>query len=138
MTQASLETFLKAWQVDPAGMKPGVEDFLAFFSSEKGVRLDFNARPGVSYSIRVKHENQKKRSLFAMVDIIDDDPENRWLSVCFYGDMVTDPEEAGDLVPGGLLGEDGYCFDLEDPENAAYIRNRLQEACGAASLESLS
>lgn len=133
MTQTAIAAFLKEWQTDPAGMKAVVEDFLAFLASEKGVVLDFNARPGVSYSLRARHENQKKRSLFAMVDIIDDDPENRWLSVCFYGDMVTDPEDVGDLVPGGLLGEDGYCFDLEDPENAPYIRERLQEACRAAS-----
>lgn len=135
MSLTPFQSFLDSWQTDNAGMKPVVEDFAAFLSAQEGVVLDFNARPGVSYSLRAKHENQKKRSLFAMVDIIDDDPENRWLSVCFYGDMVTDPEEVGDLVPGGLLGEDGYCFDLEDPENASYIRERLQEACKAAGLE---
>jgi hypothetical protein len=38
-----------------------------------------------------------------MVDVIDDDPEVRWLSVCFYGEMITDPDEAGELIPEGLL-----------------------------------
>ena len=65
-----------------------------------------------------------------MVDVIDDDPEDRWLSVCFYGEMVTDPQEAGDLVPEGLLGEDGYCFDMYeyDEQEVAYLKERLTEA----------
>ena len=65
-----------------------------------------------------------------MVDIVDDDPENRWLSVCFYGDTITDPSEAGDLVPGGLLGEDGYCFDLYEYDDAviSYLEDRIGEA----------
>ncbi len=69
-----------------------------------------------------------------MVDIVDDDPGKRWLSVCFYGDSVTDPEEAGNLIPGGLLGEDGYCFDLyaNDPETVAYLKKRIDEAHGNA------
>jgi len=68
--------------------------------------------------------------LFVMVDIVDDDPENRWLSVCFYGDMITDPNEEGDLVPEGLLGEDGYCFDLCEYDEAAisYLEQRIDEA----------
>ena len=45
-----------------------------------------------------------------MVDIIDDDPADRWLSVCFYDELVDDPKGLGDEVPGGLLGEDAKCF----------------------------
>jgi len=84
----------------------------------------------VSYSVRPKHELQKKRALYAMVDVIDDDPDNRWLSVCFYGEMITDPEEKGDLIPEGLLGEDGYCFDLDeyDAKDLDYLKLRLTEA----------
>lgn len=133
MTQAAIQTFLENWREDPAGMKPVVEDFLTFLAAQEGVTLDFNARPGVSYSLRARHAHQKNRSLFTMIDIIDDDPGQRWLSVCFYGDMVTDPDEVGDLVPGGLLGEDGHCFDLEDTEGAAYIRQRIEEACRTAA-----
>ena len=65
-----------------------------------------------------------------MVDVIDDDPESRWLSVCFYGDDITDPDELGDLVPQGLLGEDGYCFDVteHDARIIAYLGDRIGEA----------
>jgi hypothetical protein len=104
-------------------------------SSDLGVSFAFKGRAGVSYSLRAKHENQKGRDLFVMVDVIDDDPEARWLSVCFYGDLITDPDEKGDLVPGGLAGDDGYCFNLDewDENEIAYLEERLGEACANAS-----
>ena len=88
------------------------------------------ARPGVSYSLRAKHQHQTQRPLFAMVDIIDDDPDERWLSVCFFGEMISDPDELGDFVPEGLLGEDAHCFDIEefDEDLMAYVTARLDEA----------
>lgn len=94
--------------------------------------FNFKSRPGVSYSLRacLNNQNHEKKRLFALVDIIDDDPQNRWLSVCFYTEMVTDPEEIGNLVPEGILGDDGYCFDLYefDPALIAYVRQRVDEA----------
>ena len=70
-----------------------------------------------------------------MVDVVDDDPADRWLSVCFYGDMITDPDEEGDLIPEGLLGQDGYCFDADDPDpdKAEYLAARIGEAYTSAS-----
>lgn len=72
-----------------------------------------------------------------MVDVIDDDPADRWLSVCFYKELVDDPEQLGDEVPGGLLGEDARCFDLSQPDEdmVRYIEQRLSEACRAAAEE---
>ncbi|MFK5953281.1 MAG: hypothetical protein QM498_09515 [Desulfobacterium sp.] len=104
----------------------------------EGITLEFNARPGVSYSLRPRHKNQSERKLFAMADVIDDDPTERWLSVCFYGDMVTDPDEKGDLIPEGLMGDDGYCFDLDeyDEGGVEYIKARLTEAFESAASES--
>ncbi len=68
-----------------------------------------------------------------MVDVIEDDP--RWLSVCFYGDSISDPDEKGDFVPKGLLGEDAVCFDLEayDEEDLGYLEGRIDEARLGAS-----
>ncbi|MFZ5563507.1 MAG: hypothetical protein ACOZBW_05595, partial [Thermodesulfobacteriota bacterium] len=73
--------------------------------------------------------------LFAVVDVIDDDPGNRWLSVCFYGETITDPDERGGLIPGGLLGEDGYCFDMDEADDAltTYLQKRMDEAYSAAA-----
>ena len=66
------------------------------------------------------------------MDVIED-VDGRWLSVCFYADTVSDPEERGNLVPLGLLGEDGYCFDVEEPDTVleAYVLERIDEARGS-------
>ena len=70
-----------------------------------------------------------------LVDVVDDEPEARWLSVCFYADMVNDPEELGDFVPSGLMGKDACCLNLEedDPAMRDYILARLGEAAASAA-----
>ncbi len=109
--------------------------FRKYLSEKEGVALDFVSRPGLTYSLRAVHANQKVKNLFVMVDVIED--ALRWLSVCFYSDMITDPEEKGDFVPGGLLGENAICFDIETWDDALiqYIECRMDEACRGAARE---
>ena len=125
-----LDTFIAEWTDNDTQTKKAFEELLAHLKILGDCELDFNARPKVSYSLRPRHTAQKNRALFAMVDVIDDNPEERWLSVCFYGEMISDPDEAGDLIPEGLLGEDGYCFDLYeyDADEVAYLKERLTQA----------
>ena len=125
-----LEDFINNWTETESKTRQAFIEIYEHLKTLEDTTLEFNARPKVSYSLRPRHNSQKKRSLFAMVDVIDDDPEERWLSVCFYGDMITDPEETGDLIPEGLLGEDGYCFDLYeyDKDEILYLKQRLSQA----------
>ncbi len=130
---ADIETFLADW---PGTDQPLREVFRLFYqklSAMAGVTLSFTARPGVSYSLRPRRDQGDGRDFFAIVDVIDDEPEARWLSVCFYQDMITDPEGLGQAIPGGLAGSDGYCFDIYDdnPVLTDYLVARLSEA-GAA------
>ena len=122
-----LDDFLASWEATAEGNKAAFVD-LKTHLEQLGAILQFVPRPGITYSLRAKDPAQKKRELFVMVDVIEDSP--RWLSVCFYQDLVTDPEERGDAVPGGLLGEDAICFDMESatPEAVAYLKARLDEA----------
>lgn len=134
--ESEIEAFLSEW--GGKGDQPMKNWFQLFFETVKtmeDVDLQFVARPGVSFSIRPKHLSQIDRDLFAIIDVIDDDPEERWLSVCFYGDMITDPEGRGEVIPGGLSGSDGYCFDMfeDDKQLAAYLVDRLKEAARAAA-----
>ncbi len=126
----AIEAFLHNWTETGSGTRKAFTELYHHLKTLADTTLDFNERPGVSYSLRPRHRNQSERSLFAMVDVIDDNPDERWLSVCFYGEMVSDPDEAGDLIPEGLLGEDGYCFDLYeyDPDEIEYLKQRLSEA----------
>jgi hypothetical protein len=130
-----LATFIDTWTTDPNRTKDCFCALKTHLDGLDGIKLDFVSRPGITYSLRAAHENQTKRSLFAMVDVIDDDPDDRWLSVCFYNELVDDPKELGDEVPGGLMGEDAKCFDLyeSDDDMVGYIKERLQTACLAAA-----
>ncbi len=132
--EQDLETFLKAWKDSPQLIKEAFVRLKENLTIKKDLKFAFKARPGVSYSLRATHVLQKERALFLIMDVIDDDPKNRWLSVCFYPDMITDPEERGNLIPLGLLGEDGYCFDLEewDEKYLRYLQARQDEAYKAA------
>jgi hypothetical protein len=125
-----MKKFIDEWEENDTRTKQAFTELLDHLNSLEDTTLDFNARPGVSYSLRPRHTHQTERSLFAMVDVIDDDPKERWLSVCFYGEMITDPDEAGDLIPEGLMGEDGYCFDLYEYDlgEMAYLKERLTQA----------
>lgn len=133
--KAEIDEFLAGWEGDEQPMRNRFEAMYKQLAAMDNVELQFVARAGVSYSIRPKHANQQERDLFAIVDVIDDDPAERWLSVCFYGDMITDPEDRGELIPGGLAGSDGYCFDMfdDDESMASYLRDRLDEAAGSAA-----
>lgn len=126
--ESELTAFVEQWQDTPERNKETFVRFKEFLQDKEGTRLEFIQRPGLTYSMRAVHAGPKTRALFALVDVIEDDP--RWLSVCFYGEMITDVEEIGDFVPEGLLGEDAICFDLEeaDDERVTYIEARLDEA----------
>ncbi|MCF8069665.1 MAG: hypothetical protein K9L30_13890 [Desulfobacterales bacterium] len=128
-----LNTFIEEWKASPEKNKEAFIHFKDYLAGKEGVTLDFLPRPGVTYSLRAVHENQEDKELFVMVDVIEDEP--RWLSICFYGEMVEDPDEIGDYVPEGLLGEDAVCFDYEKQDEALmrYIEERLDEACRSAS-----
>lgn len=130
-----MEEFLKNWQIDPLEAKPAFLEYKELIENSPGVKTEFLARPGISFSLRATNPQNKNRNILALVDVVDDEPDNRWLSVCFYADSVTDPDEAGDFVPQGLLGEDALCFNLDenDPEIKKYIKERLAEALAGAN-----
>ncbi len=131
--EQALSQFIEEWKDTPEQNKKAFLRLKSFLESKEGVVFDFVPRAGVTYSLRAAHSNQTNKSLYVMVDVIEDEP--RWLSVCFYGDMITDPDERGDFVPEGLLGADAVCFDLEEwnEELLAYIEARLSEAHESAA-----
>ena len=133
--EQEVERLLQGWHSDPLGGKTAFLEYYQWLAAQTGVRLEWKARPGVSYSLRAVHEAQQDRPLFALVDVVDDDAAARWLSICFYADMVTDPEERGDFVPQGLLGRDACCLnvDEDDADMRAYVLVRLDEAAASAA-----
>lgn len=118
---------LDAWAESPDGNRQGFIRLHKVLSSREGVVLEFHSRPGLTSSLRALIPG-RQRPLFVMVDVIEDEP--RWLSVCFFNDMVQDPEERGAFVPGGLLGSDALCFDLDacTEGELSYVVARMEEA----------
>lgn len=133
--EQDLNMFIEEWTDTPEKNREMFLHFRKYLSEKEGVVLDFVSRPGLTYSLRAVHANQKVKNLFVMVDVIED--ALRWLSICFYSDMITDPEEKGDFVPGGLSGENAICFDIEAWDDALiqYIECRMDEACRDAARE---
>ena len=107
-----IDNFINGWVEDPFETKAIFNSLFQDLKQKEDVTIEFHERPGITYSLRGIHKNQKDRPLFVMIDVIDDDPKQRWLSVCFYGDMIEHLDEQGDLIPEGLLGSDGYCLTL--------------------------
>jgi hypothetical protein len=133
-----INAFLETWQGKSQQIRDSFVRLKNHLAAKDSLLYTFKARPGVSYSLRAKHVLQQTRELFVIMDVIDDDPDSRWLSVCFYPDMITDPEERGNIIPLGLLDEDGYCFDYDewDEEFLGYLETRLDEAHEKGSKES--
>jgi hypothetical protein len=125
-----LEALLEGWTESETKTKAAFANYKDLLLSFEDTSLSFKGRPGVSFSLRAKHDKQTERELFVLVDVVDDDPEDRWLSVCFYADMINDADELGDWVPGGLMGEDACCFNLDEDDAAmrAYIKDRITDA----------
>ncbi len=132
---AHIDAWLENWQDDPLGGKKAFLHYYSWLQNTPHLLLEFKERPGVSYSLRAKHNKQEERPLFVLIDVVDDEPEARWLSVCFYADMVKDPQELGDFVPQGLMGQDALCLNLEEDNEDMrhYIMQRIEEAATMAA-----
>ena len=133
------EEFLIGWREDDPALKKCFARLVTVLRSLEGVSCTFTARPGISYSLRPKYHRQQERDFFMIIDVIDDDPDSRWLSICFYADLISDPEERGEVIPGGLAGGDGYCFDLfaDDEELVEYLENRSREAYESVKIRAM-
>lgn len=134
-----LSLVLADWPEDQAGLRRAFQELTAFAQDLPGARGSLVSRAGVSHSFRADLATPGKnraRPVFMLVDVVVSPADPWFLSVCFYEDEVTDPEELGNPIPQGLYDETGYCFDVDeyDSDLMAYLENRGREAHGAASI----
>ncbi len=124
----ALDIFIEEWQEEDDSIKNIFLQFKNQLETLDFTQLDFVVREGVTFSLRAQHSQQRKRPLFTIIDVIEGRP--RWLSVCFYAETIEDPDELGELVPLGLLGEDAFCFDVitNDPKLVEYLTVRIRDA----------
>ena len=124
-----ISDLIRNWKSDPQNLKKAFMELRDIIASKENTFITFKSRPGVSHSLRSNVITGDKESrIFALVDVIDDDPENRWLSVCFYNGTITEDKEPGNIIPDGILGEDGYCFDLDANEEymISYLKDKYR------------
>ncbi len=132
-----LEQVLAAWPPAQAGLKRALVTLKTWAEALPGAILSFVARPGISHSLRFDLQprpGDRQRQVFFLVDVVNSGGE-LFLSVCFYEDEISDPEERGNAIPQGLFRETGYCFDVDDydDDQMAYLKYRLAEAHQSAS-----
>jgi len=135
--QTQLQQLLEQWPAGQAGLRRSLLAYREGVLALPGVKEGLLARPGVSYSLRWDLDPRpagRQRPLFALADVVSLGQEELMLSVCFYEDEVSDPQELGNAIPQGLFQETGYCFDLdgEDPALVAYCLERAAQAHAAA------
>ena len=126
-----IDSYLSAWTEDPGDTKTAFLNILEELGSKEDTKLSFKDRSGICHSLRATRASQEWRPYFILVDVIDDDPADRWLSVCFYADTVDDPKGLGNHIPQGIKNLDGHCFDLEkgwDQGFLDYIKARIDQA----------
>jgi hypothetical protein len=128
-----LQAFINNWNDDQSGVKNAFLRLKSALENLSEATISFVPRPPATYSLRA--EPPRGRPVITMIDVASLDGE-RFLSVCFYADTITDPVDRGDLIPGGLLGKDGYCFNLEsdDDEDVSYVEARIFEAAASFAL----
>lgn len=135
-TESDVNAFIDRWSSQKDGAQDSADVLPVFLAlrdhlhAQHGAVVHFVSRPGVSHSLRGAFPGWAARPLAVLVDVVDDDPAARWLSVCFHDDALTDPEERGDRIPAGLDGNDARCFNLEDGDEPSmrYVKDRISEA----------
>ncbi len=80
----SMNAFLEEWKIDPPNVKPAFIDYMNFLESAPDIVTDFKSRPQISYSLRARNTSQTNRDLFVLIDVVDDDPQNRWLFMLIW------------------------------------------------------
>lgn len=131
-----IEQLLASWPPDQPELLTVFNHLSSTAREMPGVKSELVSRPGVSHSFRAALEFPKpgrNRPVFLLIDVVVSQSEPWFLSVCFYADEITDPEELGNPIPKGLYEETGYCFDVETlDEQMDYLIERMKEAHAAA------
>jgi hypothetical protein len=133
---AELKVFLTGWPQAQPGLKRAYLWLKERAQALPEATWSFLARPGVSHSLRfdlAPRPAGRARPVFFLVDVVGAAGE-LFLSVCFYEDEVSDPQDLGNAIPQGLFMETGYCFDVDDfdQEQLDYLGTRLKEAHASA------
>jgi hypothetical protein len=132
-----LKDLMAAWPENQLELRQAFEELTEYARTRPGTNVSLISRAGVSHSFRATAEDpnpERDRPFFLLVDVIVSEADPWFISVCFFEDDITDPEDLGDSIPQGLFGENGCCFDVDDydADLLSYVTKRIAEAHGRA------
>ena len=130
---SGLNDLKTAWPESQSGLLQAFVELTENAKARPDTKVSLISRTGVSHSFRAaldRSSSNRERPVYFLVDVIVSEADPWFLSVCFYQDEITDPEDLGNPIPQGLFGETGYCFDVDDYEAAllTYLSQRIAEA----------
>jgi hypothetical protein len=136
----ALSIVLDEWPAEQAGLKKAFLRLKKYAATKESVEWSFVSRPGVSYSLRFDLNPRpagRERPVFFLTDVVV--AGELFLSVCFYEDELSDPEELGNAIPQGLFQETGYCFDVDEANCGeeillSYLEERIDQAYAKAKI----
>ena len=131
-----LKSLYSTWPPEQQDLRRAFERLSSRAAALEGASCSLVSRPGVSHSFRttLADPGARPRPVFFLADVVAAPGDPWFLSVCFYEDEITDPDEIGNAIPQGLFDETGYCFDVDDDDGelAGYLEARMDEAWLAA------
>lgn len=133
-----IDNFLLNWGEDSLEVKELFTRLYGLLRQCPALTLSWNARPEVVYALRATLKEAKSADIsgdIARMDIIDDDPEERWLSIRLNAALAGRCRKDWEVLPGGLSGHDALCIDVDEQEEG--ISDDLLELF-ASSLKNLS
>lgn len=114
-----IDCFLRDWGLDSLEVKRLFSQLYKLLQGCPALTLHWDARPEVVYSLRAALKEAKSPGIsgdVALIDIIDDDPEERWLSIRLNAELIGCCHKEWEILPGGLSGHDALCIDVDENE----------------------
>jgi hypothetical protein len=92
----------------PGGLARACEELTRCAAHMAAIAIEVITRQGVFHSFRaalIAPGERRVRPIYFLVDVV--------VSVCYYEDEITDPEERGNPIPEVMFQETGYCIEVE-------------------------
>ena len=108
---SSVQEVLAGWPADQEGLARAFEELTRSAAQMTETVVEVITRLGVSHSFRaalLDPSGKRVRPVYFLVDVVVSSTDPWFLSVCYYEDKITDPEELGNPIPQDLFQETGY------------------------------
>lgn len=114
---SEIDAFLQNWGEDSQEVRELFHRLYSLLRDCPLLTLRWKAEPGVVYSLRGALKEARTDDLsgdIVRIDVVDDDPEERWLSIRLTAALGDAPGETWETLPGALSGRAAFCLDVDE------------------------